>query len=427
MKEKGATKKKIIIGIVITVIVAGAICGMLLFHITKKGGLIEAAKTLTKDLEQSALVYGVEMDVNQLLELYQKGDYDADYNITINTPAFFKQINLNGTGSHSQTQKRMKMDCALAMDSSKIADVNLYADEEKLYLCMPELLEGSLVLPTKNYGKEYQNSVLGSMQGNKVDENTSLDLFVAPNELGDMGINLVDSFQKELISFLMQTEVEYTSEQEDNYYAVTIPQSLVASFMKKNMKLEGDLEGYIPKEDLRLKVHVAQYGDDLVEHIRYIENTEEGCKLNNGLNLSFSFGFFGEMKQLEELQYQLQQLHTMVNLGEYSFTMDYEYETNYYNIATQFMQDNLQMSIEFAGKISQEQEKYLCSFDKFQIFQGTESMLLASGTAKLSDLSEQVSIPNTAPEYELLKMTESDYAKLLSKVGFKLFSKLLFV
>ena len=421
MKEKKSAKKIIIIGTVIAVIVLGLICGIMFLKTTKKGGLLKAASDLILEISDTTNQYGEEIDLSKLLNLYQSGNFEASYNMTVKLSAFPKEITLDGVGYHDQDNKLLQMDAELSISSSKVADVDIYADEENMYLFMPDLLDGSLVLPTKEYGKAYQNSVLAKMQGQEVAQDTQIELFPEIPQIGGSEGSVTDLYRTLVIKSLTRSDVQITENKKSDgtlEYKVVLPKEILEEIIDQadlDTEAKSQLKQYFPKESFEYLVSL-----DEQNRIERIDNEELFCVLENGEAFSFAFLFIRDEKGLSSYQ-------ANVDLSSIQLNYEYTYEDSHYDLECNFMQDNIQQKVAFAGKLAQEDEWIQAKVEKFSYKTEEANDLSLNGLVKMKELTTSISIPDTTPEYHLFEMSELDYAGLISKVGVKIIGALLFM
>ncbi len=319
-------------------------------------------------------------DLNRLMCLYTSGKFATSYNATVRNSFYTEDTVIEGKSLYSTPDKQMKSDNQVDMNTFGKVHVQLYADDQKVYMLYPDWMEGSFVFPIAQYDK---------------------NLFqTPPAEMAD-ATEITTGIQDHVIALMLVSKVE-AMEGEKGSYHVTLDKDKI----KEAFGGKADV-----KEDVTLSVSVEKE-----DRITSISNEQSPLALEGIGDAILHMTFEWEEENVISMK---------VNVEADKLTMDYTYtyEDAKCDLTAQYEQLGTMMKIAFAGKVKTEKDsdEITLNIDRFQSYIEDDMILSLDGLVVLSPLEETIEKPDALePEFDLMHMTTDDYAKLYGMLGDKL-------
>lgn len=371
-------RTKIIVGAI-----AGFLClaliggGILAYNIinSPKRILLSAAAALSGEWEQASAKNTKQPDMEKLLAIYQTGDYQADFNITVQNKYFDTDTTLDGNCEYDKTNHKMKFKSSVAAKGTELVNMEMYTDGKNMYMLYPDWLQGSFVMSAEKYSES---------------------MLPEPSE------NVVETagFSKEigtkLIRCMADAEVKKADKREESYQ-ITIPKDAVK-----------DIGGLEVCSDLNFFVQIGKE-----DGITQITNEGMPCQIEEIGNVTIKIDFRRQAGELTSYE-------MFVGTEEISLSYTYLFENAHCELELIYQVEETNVRFVFWGNVIGEDEVITLDTEGMRIYIDDEQTLSMDGLVHLMPLAGEIEKPDTEPEYNLLTMTEEDYMQLIMQMGDKI-------
>lgn len=109
------------------------------------------------------------------------GDYTTGVKFKVISDSYvqevdsYKDLELSVTSSVFNSLKELEYQLRLLNKEDPVVSANIRINEEELSVSVPELVYEDIVIPAKDFGKKWNDSVIGSLTGKKMDESLQLN------------------------------------------------------------------------------------------------------------------------------------------------------------------------------------------------------------------------------------------------------------
>ena len=369
----------IIIACICVALAGGGIFAFARWKNSPQRRMLNAATRLSGAITAAAGEEG-QPDLNRLMSLYTSGKFAASYNATVRNSFYTEDTVIEGKSLYSTPDRQMKSDSEVDMNTFGKVKVQLYADDQKIYMLYPDWMEGSIIFPIAQYDK---------------------NLFQTPPvEMAD-ATEITTGIQDHVIALMLVSEVEAVGK-ETGSYQVTLDKK----------KLEEAFGGKAEvKEDVTLSVSVE--GED---HITSISNEMSPLELKGIGDTVLHMTFDWEDENVTSMK-------VTAKADKLSMDYTYTYADAKCDLTAEYEQLGTMTKIAFAGKVKTEKDsdEITLNIDSFKTYVEEDLLLSLDGLVILSPLEETIEKPeHLEPEFDLMHMTTDDYAKLYGMLGDKL-------
>ena len=182
-------------------IVAAVVCGVIFLP-----RIFKSDKEVVLDAIEETFDSYIQNDIQdeilgsqQILEKYrtQGGTSESTGSISIGEGNDSNQLGYSVTSAIDQKKKEMSSEYAVTVGDTDLLSVNMYADEDKMYVSVPELLNGYLAYPTDNPLGAMANSPLGESMGLDASllSGYSMDIFSTDKKNSGVASGYVDALE----------------------------------------------------------------------------------------------------------------------------------------------------------------------------------------------------------------------------------------
>lgn len=398
MEKQGKKKIGIIIAIIFAVVLAIGIVLAIVLKKNDKAKLLESAAKLVAELDEKNVDESMK-EMDEMMNLYATGEYAAEVNVSVKTPAYPKTLTITGEYAHSQANKGASATCSVGVDGEKALDVIAYADEDEMLIQMPDVLGAGLVLPLSDFGKKYNHSVLAKYQQNKVDEDFKIDLF---QRVEEKPINLTESYSlygKTLWKIISTADVTLLEDQVT--YEVKLPKETLADAF--------DSAGLNVTDDVILQIETDAEGN-----ICQVRNAGQGILDKSGNACSLTMDF--EHKET------LQSMQLYMKTSDTEISYAYQFDTEKHSLLTTYTLEGKQQEVTFEGKLLEDGQ---VKIDNLTMKENEELIWQVDGLVSLGELNREITASKPAKEYRIFEMNELDIIMMITEIGLNGLAKLL--
>lgn len=187
----GKKKKKtgIVIAVVLVAVIVIAIGIGVFVHASVSGSpeakLAKGFENLAKEMTAGERAILDDIDYPSILKTLQTDGGNVDLSLNVTVPGE-DTIGIDYIQNYDRASKLMTADMIVSVYNVSLVQMNLAADEERLYFGMPGFINDTYYINAATFGQEFNDSVWCEMLGlNGIDKDFALDLFPEITEEAD--------------------------------------------------------------------------------------------------------------------------------------------------------------------------------------------------------------------------------------------------
>ena len=215
---KNMTRKKllgIIAGSVAVVAVAG---GILIYHFITSSPLYRlgiGVKNLVEEVKATENPLLMEEGAGRFFTMVGTESASADYSVNLSGNPVLNgmTLGLDGTVERDMTEQKFHMSALASTSQIPLMAVDLYSDQDEVYLQIPEIYEGSVTFQAKDFDGQYNESALKDFIGSTIDEDIDFDFFTDFTGLERGEGSFLDPYGGDVKAFLKDIDLA----EEKNY------------------------------------------------------------------------------------------------------------------------------------------------------------------------------------------------------------------
>ncbi|MDD3369344.1 MAG: hypothetical protein PHP50_10760 [Lachnospiraceae bacterium] len=456
------SNKKIIIGAAAAILALVIVAIIAVFVFLQKDdkavvgtAFINLAEEMSAENDPIEAAIGAE----DMMKAYYEGKTTMDYsmNLTMPTEVDFPTIGLDGTFAKNVPDKKIQSTTTVSMANVDLLNADVYADDAKMYLGIPELLgqDTYVNFNMATFGEDFNNSFLASYAGIQEDASLSIDPYAAMPEAVDYSMDdFKTAYAEDVKNLITNIQVEnadtkYTlakadSEVECDLYTVTIPQA-DANQMIKDFA-ETDAMQSVEEELEKNRASMAAMGEEEAFNAvmdswnDFLTNGIQGDML---LEVAVSDKKVVMIQTTEDIAISMGEITPAIGFATtftgdtrvsdvQDYTVDVTINDETMTMALNSTWSDADLSYGCTGSMSLADETYafhlngtfadvtkgsafVMNIDQLDVTYNDEQMMAITGNFGMKELSEDIVIPQ-GTQYDLFNLTETDLMGLANVV-----------
>lgn len=180
-KKKG--KGALIAIIAVLVILLLAVGGILIYKMVggnPKARLTKGLNNLAKELDSYGNPLEDEIDFTTITQKMLTEAYTMDIKLDVSVPdsdSMMDTVGVDITSNSDIPNKLMEAEMKASVANIELLKMNMTADDNMLYVSLPDFLKDTYAVDTETLGKDYNASAWAEILGMEVDDSLSFDLF----------------------------------------------------------------------------------------------------------------------------------------------------------------------------------------------------------------------------------------------------------
>lgn len=177
-KGKGGLIAVIIVAVVLVIalLIGG---GLIAFGMlgSPESKITKGFANMAEEMEsyQNPVMEKVQMD-DILQKMNENGSY-IDTSMNITQAELMASLGIDLTANVNKKDKLVNMEMGMSVMNIAIATLQMSADEDNMYLAVPELFEDTLVFPVEDFAQKFNDSQLAYYANTQLPEDYELDIF----------------------------------------------------------------------------------------------------------------------------------------------------------------------------------------------------------------------------------------------------------